>query len=161
MVIGLLGCQTASQQVAEVELASVEGLLSISGRATGTFRFTLKRETPVTDRLVLKSRLGLKMGEALFEGGQMRWLRAGDEVLSPEAARQYLEETLSLDLPFQALPHWLRGMPFDPSTTVMNSGFSELGWSLQNESIDGGEYVRRFTLVKDDVRVKVIQKERF
>jgi len=158
LLVSVAGCQSVSQRNLDFETGVVEGLLSVSGPVTQSFKFILRRESDGLERLELRSRLGLRLGEALFDGDQLIWLQVGDQMLNPGAAEQYLEETLSVDLPTNAQTSWLRGKPHEPTTWESDSGFTEQGWTLQRSYNEGSESYQKFMIVKGDLRVKVMMK---
>ncbi|MGA1758908.1 MAG: hypothetical protein ACO391_14295, partial [Pseudomonadales bacterium] len=71
---------------------------------------------------------------------------------------QYLEETLSVDLPTNALTSWLRGEPHEPTTQLSESGFTEQGWTLQRSAFESRQSHQKFTIRKGELRVKVMLK---
>jgi outer membrane biogenesis lipoprotein LolB len=158
LLVSVVGCQSVSQRDLNFETTVVEGLLSVSGPVTQSFKFNLRRELDGLERLELRSRLGLRLGEALFDGDQLIWLQVGDQMLNPGAAEQYLEETLSVDLPTNALTSWLRGKPHEPTTWESDSGFTEQGWTLQRSAFESRQSHQKFTIRKGELRVKVMLK---
>ena len=158
LLVSVVGCQSVSQRDLNFETTVVEGLLSVSGPVTQSFKFNLRRELDGLERLELRSRLGLRLGEALFDGDQLIWLQVGDQMLNPGAAERYLEETLSVAFPINALTSWLRGKPHEPTTWESDSGFTEQGWTLQRSYNEGSESYQKFMIVKGELRVKVMMK---
>jgi len=158
LLVSVAGCQSVSQRNLDFETGVVEGLLSVSGPVTQSFKFILRRESDGLERLELRSRFGLRLGEALFDRGQLIWLQVGDQMLNPGAAEQYLEETLSVDLPTNALTSWLRGEPHEPTTQLSEFGFTEQGWTLQRSAFESRQSHQKFTIRKGELRVKVMMK---
>ena len=158
LLVSVVGCQSVSQRNLDFETGVVEGLLSVSGPVTQSFKFILRRESDGLERLELRSRLGLRVGEALFDRGQLIWLQVGDQMLNPGVAERYLKETLSVDLPTNALTSWLRGEPHEPATQLSESGFTEQGWTLQRSPFERRQSYQKFTIRKGELRVKVMMK---
>jgi outer membrane biogenesis lipoprotein LolB len=158
LLVSVVGCQSVSQRNLDFETGVVEGLLSVSGPVTQSFKFILRRESDGLERLELRSRLGLRVGEALFDRGQLIWLQVGDQMLNPGVAERYLKETLSVDLPTNALTSWLRGEPHEPATQLSESGFTEQGWTLQRSPFERHQSYQKFTIRKGELRVKVMMK---
>ena len=158
LLVSVVGCQSVSQRDLNFETTVVEGLLSVSGPVTQSFKFNLRRELDGLERLELRSRLGLRLGEALFDGDQLIWLQVGDQMLNPGAAERYLEETLSVAFPINALTSWLRGKPHEPTTWESDSGFTEQGWTLQRSAFESRQSHQKFTIRKGELRVKVMMK---
>lgn len=158
LLVSVVGCQSVSQRNLDLETGVVEGLLSVSGPVTQSFKFILRRESDGLERLELRSRLGLRVGEALFDRGQLIWLQVGDQMLNPGVAERYLKETLSVDLPTNALTSWLRGEPHESATQLSESGFTEQGWTLQRSPFERRQSYQKFTIRKGELRVKVMMK---
>lgn len=114
---------------------------SVTGPARGfNAAFDLKGDGQ-TGRLDLSTPLGPRLGTATWTPGEAvlddgRGLRRYPDLSA------LAQDLLGEPLPLQALPDWLRGLPWAGAAhTQGEAGFSQLGWSLDTSRLPDGVLV--------------------
>lgn len=150
----LTGCQTAPQPmiplppVDQAATQQWQGHFSIKLGPWGTqgtegqsFTFYLQSTTK-TGQLDLMTPLGTQLA-------QVNWNPQGTRIHSSEGSQQFAslkdmsEQLLGEDVPLQALPHWLQGMPSPdlPSAQISadHTGFEQAGWTIEAHGLLNGK----------------------
>lgn len=106
-----------------------------------SFTFYLQ-STSKTGQLDLMTPLGTQLA-------QVNWSPQGTRIDSSEGTQQFAslkdmsEQLLGEDVPLQALPHWLQGMPSPdlPAATVSadHTGFDQAGWTIDAHGLPNGK----------------------
>ncbi|MEN9451071.1 MAG: hypothetical protein RLZZ369_130 [Pseudomonadota bacterium] len=150
----LTGCQTAPRPmiplppVDQAAAQQWQGHFSIKLGPWGTqaaegqsFTFYLQ-STPKTGQLDLMTPLGTQLA-------QVNWSPQGTRIESSEGTQQFAsltemsQQLLGEDVPLQALPHWLQGMPSPDLPPARISadhlGFEQAGWTIDAHGLPNGK----------------------
>lgn len=80
---------------------------------------------------------------------QVTWSPSGTRIESAQGSQQYAslnalsEQLLGEDVPLQALPHWLQGLPSPTLSTAViladHTGFEQAGWTIDAHGLPEGK----------------------
>lgn len=98
---------------------------------------------------------------------QVIWSPDSTRIESPQGTQHYTslrdlsEQLLGEDVPLQALPHWLQGLPSPdlPSATVLadHTGFEQAGWAIDAHGLPEGrlQATREQSATQRHIAIKV------
>lgn len=180
ILLGLAACQTPTPQrptpltwnaaLPQTQEQQWQGHFSIllgpwgaqasEGQSFTFFLQTAQQAGQATGQLDLMTPLGTQLA-------QVRWTPSGTHIESAQGTQHYASlqdlstQLLGEDVPLQALPHWLQGLPSPdlPTASVLpdHTGFVQAGWIIDVHTLMVGKLqaTREQTATQRHITIKV------
>lgn len=175
LLAALAACQTAPPKpilspsaltAGRTQMLQWQGHFSIKlgpwgqqGNEGQSFTFYLQSDDQ-NGELDLMTPLGTQLAQVI-------WTPGGTRIESAQGTQHYTslselsEQLLGEDVPLQALPHWLQGLPSPdlPHATVLadHTGFEQAGWAISAQGLPEGKLqaTREQTATQRHITIKV------